>query len=379
MARNWRAALGAGLLAGALAVLGAAGTATGAPVRPTVRVPGDSVESAFEGLAAARARVDVLTASTARLEMVIASERETARRKEAARVAEQRRRVGRAVARYRTAGELVPVLTPHTRRLAAVRSEVLFSRGDRTSRSRISRLAAEAAFASASAASHEAELIAARTALLVAIETRDTLADKLANAGGAIVSVRVPAGISASGTPIARRADAAAQRLRSASGDTWNADASWLEARHALTLELGGRAGGSREATATAIELEWDATPRAAIVATLAALRQVGKPYVYATAGPSTFDCSGLTKRAYAEAGLGLPHFSASQLHLGAPVRVAETRAGDLLAYGPDGAEHVAMYVGVGLAVEARSSVNGVVVDAARRSGSFAGATRIVP
>ena len=53
----------------------------------------------------------------------------------------------------------------------------------------------------------------------------------------------------------------------------------------------------------------------------LFALRQVGKAYVYATAGPVTFDCSGLTKAAYAQIRLGLPHFSGAQLHAGSRSR----------------------------------------------------------
>ncbi len=37
---------------------------------------------------------------------------------------------------------------------------------------------------------------------------------------------------------------------------------------------------------------------------------QVGKRYVRGGEGPNSFDCSGFTKRAYARAGLRLPHSS---------------------------------------------------------------------
>ena len=115
--------------------------------------------------------------------------------------------------------------------------------------------------------------------------------------------------------------------------------------------------------------------------ATLFALRQVGKAYIYATAGPETFDCSGLTKAAYAQIRLGLPHFSGAQLHLGVPVLPDALRPGDLLAYGPDGAEHVTMSIGGGLVVEAKGRAFGVIVAPARvdPAKGFAGATRIVP
>jgi peptidoglycan endopeptidase LytE len=43
------------------------------------------------------------------------------------------------------------------------------------------------------------------------------------------------------------------------------------------------------------------------------ALAQQGKPYAFATAGPDTYDCSGLTRRAYLQIGINLIHQSAAQ------------------------------------------------------------------
>ena len=40
---------------------------------------------------------------------------------------------------------------------------------------------------------------------------------------------------------------------------------------------------------------------------------QVGKSYVSGGDGPNSFDCSGFTMRAYARAGLRLPHSSGGQ------------------------------------------------------------------
>jgi hypothetical protein len=82
---------------------------------------------------------------------------------------------------------------------------------------------------------------------------------------------------------------------------------------------------------------------------------------------PSTAPRS--TLRAYAEVGLGLPHFSGAQLRLGIPVLPDALRPADLLAYGPDGSEHVALYIGGGLSVEARGVDSGVVVAPARVTG----------
>ena len=54
------------------------------------------------------------------------------------------------------------------------------------------------------------------------------------------------------------------------------------------------------------------------------AMAQVGKAYVYGAAGPSAFDCSGLTMAAWAQAGVGLPHSSSAQYGSGtAHLRVA--------------------------------------------------------
>jgi cell wall-associated NlpC family hydrolase len=60
---------------------------------------------------------------------------------------------------------------------------------------------------------------------------------------------------------------------------------------------------------------------------------QLGKPYVYAAAGPNAFDCSGLTMMAYRQIGIALPHYSVSQAATGRPVSRNDIRAGDLLFF----------------------------------------------
>ena len=52
---------------------------------------------------------------------------------------------------------------------------------------------------------------------------------------------------------------------------------------------------------------------QAAQIAIAAAKSKLGANYVWGTAGPDTFDCSGLTSWAYAQAGVYLPHSSAAQ------------------------------------------------------------------
>jgi cell wall-associated NlpC family hydrolase len=78
------------------------------------------------------------------------------------------------------------------------------------------------------------------------------------------------------------------------------------------------------------------------------AYRQLGRPYRMGAAGPRAFDCSGLTMRAYARAGLRLPHKAARQL--GRPVSLSAARPGDLVKWG---GYHVGIYVGGGQVIHA--------------------------
>jgi LysM repeat protein len=63
------------------------------------------------------------------------------------------------------------------------------------------------------------------------------------------------------------------------------------------------------------------------------ALAQQGKGYSFFTAGPDTFDCSGLTKAAYAQIGITLVHQSAAQARQGTAVDFMSEpiQAGDLI------------------------------------------------
>jgi cell wall-associated NlpC family hydrolase len=92
----------------------------------------------------------------------------------------------------------------------------------------------------------------------------------------------------------------------------------------------------------------------AAQIAIGAADSKLGAEYVWGTAGPDTFDCSGLTSWAYAQAGVYLPHSSAAQASSGSVVpSMAQAQPGDLLFfYSP--ISHVALYVGGGTMIHAR-------------------------
>jgi cell wall-associated NlpC family hydrolase len=93
------------------------------------------------------------------------------------------------------------------------------------------------------------------------------------------------------------------------------------------------------------------ATP-AAQVAVDTALAQQGDPYVWAGAGPDSYDCSGLTQYAYAAAGVELPHSSRMQSGMGVPVSLDALQPGDLVFF-YEPVSHVGMYIGNGQMVHA--------------------------
>jgi cell wall-associated NlpC family hydrolase len=108
------------------------------------------------------------------------------------------------------------------------------------------------------------------------------------------------------------------------------------------------------------------------------ALAQVGKPYVWGAAGPSSYDCSGLTMASYAAAGIHLPHSSLMQYNYGTHVSYGSLRPGDLVFfYHPIG--HVAMYIGHGMLVSAPQTGQDVMVVPLKYFMSdYVGATRLV-
>ena len=103
--------------------------------------------------------------------------------------------------------------------------------------------------------------------------------------------------------------------------------------------------------------------------------KEIGKPYVWAAAGPDSFDCSGLMVWAYAHVGVKLNHYSGDQINEGTPVSRSNLEAGDLVFFGSP-IHHVGMYVGGGDFVEAPYTGTTVQISRLSERGDFAGACR---
>jgi cell wall-associated NlpC family hydrolase len=147
-----------------------------------------------------------------------------------------------------------------------------------------------------------------------------------------------------------------------------------LGAGMALTPLPALASGGTTAPPATAAPAP--AATAAAQVAVDTALAQVGDPYVWAGAGPNSFDCSGLTQYAYRAAGISLPHSSRMQSGIGTPVSYSNLQPGDLVFfYSP--VSHVGMYIGNGQIVHAPYSGSTVQVVELAYMPDFAGARRL--
>ncbi|MFI8187901.1 NlpC/P60 family protein [Streptomyces sp. NPDC085946] len=90
-----------------------------------------------------------------------------------------------------------------------------------------------------------------------------------------------------------------------------------------------------------------------AAAAFAAAQSKLGTPYVYGATGPSSFDCSGLTSWAYAQAGVGIPRTSEAQSGYGTKIySVSDLKVGDLVFFFND-LHHVGLYAGNGQIIHA--------------------------
>ncbi len=121
----------------------------------------------------------------------------------------------------------------------------------------------------------------------------------------------------------------------------------------------------AQSAGRTAVVADRSATPLppALAAAIWAAASQVGVPYVWGGETPlpgpgSGFDCSGLVQWAYGQAGISLPRTAEQQYEATTPVALNQVQPGDLAFFsdGTTSVQHVAIYVGTGIVLQAPST-----------------------
>jgi peptidoglycan DL-endopeptidase RipA len=95
-------------------------------------------------------------------------------------------------------------------------------------------------------------------------------------------------------------------------------------------------------------------------------------------AGTVGFDCSGLMLYMFAGVGIKLDHYSGSQYNAGRKIPSSQMRRGDMIFYGPNASQHVAMYLGDGQMLEAPYTGSVVKVSPVRTSGMTPYVTRLI-
>jgi cell wall-associated NlpC family hydrolase len=161
----------------------------------------------------------------------------------------------------------------------------------------------------------------------------------------------------------------------------YQADFDRLSAAEKRTAtELASRGSTARASRSDRVE----PAPSGAIVANSAAaqkavdaaMAQRGKPYVWAAAGPGSYDCSGLVLYAYKAAGVSVPHSSLAQSRMGQAVTRGQLQPGDLIFfYSP--VSHVGIYIGNGQMVHAPTSGDVVKVASIDAVGGITAMRRI--
>jgi cell wall-associated NlpC family hydrolase len=150
-----------------------------------------------------------------------------------------------------------------------------------------------------------------------------------------------------------------------------------------VTVVQTGGAAGSGAGQAGAGTAAAASTPQINAMLAAAMSRQ-GKPYVWGGNGPDVFDCSGLVKWSFAQAGIVMPRVAADQALAGPAVPVSQLQPGDLLFYhtdatAPNYISHVTIYIGKGWMIEAPEPGRNVQVVPADLGSEFAGAIRVSP
>jgi len=102
-------------------------------------------------------------------------------------------------------------------------------------------------------------------------------------------------------------------------------------------------------------EIEWNAK------------ELLGHKYVWGATGPVNYDCSGFTRKIFADVGIPLPRVSRDQAKVGKKIKFSELKKGDLIFFAtkrryPHRVTHVGIYLGNGDFIHASSGAKKVVI-----------------
>lgn len=119
--------------------------------------------------------------------------------------------------------------------------------------------------------------------------------------------------------------------------------------RAALTQEQNRASRSSTER----VDLGNDTSASGRAAAAFAAAKtKLGTPYQYGATGTASYDCSGLTSWAYAQAGVTIPRTSQAQANAGTHLTRSQLQVGDLVIFYGD-QHHVGLYAGNGQVLHA--------------------------
>jgi cell wall-associated NlpC family hydrolase len=193
----------------------------------------------------------------------------------------------------------------------------------------------------------------------VQADQRDKLASSLASAKTQAAQLKAA-------RAAALAAEAAAAAARAAAAAAWAAAAA--KSAEGLSQAPAWAYGSGASASQGDIAANW-------------ALTQLGKPYQWGAIGPDTYDCSGLTMDAWAQAGVQLLHYTGYQWEEGPHVPLDNLQRGDLLFYATNNSDpatihHVGIYIGDGMMVDAPFTGAFVRIDSIYQPGDPIGAVR---
>jgi cell wall-associated NlpC family hydrolase len=135
------------------------------------------------------------------------------------------------------------------------------------------------------------------------------------------------------------------------------AEQDWLQrlAKRQAAARAAGKAAPTGPGAGAGIFSGLPTPSPGALLAVAYAEAQLGKPYVYAGAGPDVFDCSGLTMMAWLQSGVVMVHGSQAQYDAFPHVPIDQLQPGDLVFFGDSGPtnHHVGIVVAPGIMIDA--------------------------